>query len=1458
MKNRPLRLCPFRQSFRFSSLPAVVVFLLVSLISSSAHICGPTTITVEVGKTVTWRIKADVSESEETAYGLTTLPDATIVEVTPDGPYFEYNYGEWVIYGRKIGTTTMTAGWSYAPHSASGSCSVTINVVPTSSRPKPASEENNSGDASDPVNTANGELFFENKPDLFLNGPIPLEFKRYYSSLMLESGIPLSNLGVAWRHNFDLALSKTSTNAMVTFFHGRPIRFALDGGTWNLLSPTDVKYQLREVSGNFVMLDPDSRRRYTFDPQGRLRTIKDRNDNTLTVTYSDGGNGVNPASISDGLGRQLTLTYFGFQFLNTVSDGTLTITFGYSNDRIFSVQDARGFTTTYHYDSFSGDRRVLLLDATKPLLNKPVSQTFDASRRVLTQADGSNNVHNFTYNGLVTTVTAPDGGVLVHTHDANGRLLSSERTDAGTIALNYDAGGNRNTVTNATGTPQGFAHDPATGYLEYITNALGGVTQFAFTNQTDADGFNYRDVSQIIHPDGSFEAFYYDSHGNRLVSRDRSGNAWARTFNSRGQILTEQNPLGGTTTYTYNADGTLATRTDSANNTTTYAYDSLKRRIKITNADTTFRQWNFDAQDRFLNWTNELGQVVQYAYDDNGNLANVTDAVGNATTYGYDANDRLTSITDRYNRTSIYSYDVMGRLKQLMSPDGATSGYGYDTVGNMLYVTNALGQVRTNYFDANGRLTTVVDTLGQTNQYELDAQGRISSITTPENNVREFTYDSSHRVTAFQGSGGRPTQMQFDGRGWVTNMAVMEPGTSVSFERNGLGQVTKIITPRGEGWTYAYDTSGRPTADTDPASNSTSTSYNNRNRIDTLTFPDSMGTVQFTYNGVNDLTRRLYSDGLDVNYTFDQVGYLTGVNGVEIARDKEGRIISCNGITNIVDLDTGRITVMQVAPGKSITYTYDLMGRVSQVDDWAGGTTALGYDDAGQLTSITRPNGLITTYTYNKDGRLTGIIVNNNLCEIELGYDGEGNLITDSRHQPLEYNLGSTFENQTFTTAEQRTGTTYDALGRATSSGGTTFTWNLAGFLTGYSSTSHTVQLEHNGFGQVTRRTENAVNRDFVWNYSFYFPRITKETRDGSDHRYYVHLPGGRLLYSMEASDNSRTFYHFDEMGNTLFLSDGSGNPTAVYAYLPYGEKQVDGNPGENLFTFQGAWSVLTEPEDNLYIMGVRPYDATSGRFLSRDEAFPNLNPQALNPYAFAAGNPLRYFDPLGMSPNAAAANTSSAGTTGLGVVRTIVDSSGAIQGILGNGAETALSKASTLAKATTEAFGEGNFFINGATQALRNEAQAAKLNGLVNSKGMKALGHAGTAAQVIGIAQNMWNLHERLGKNAAKLSEEARRAVKSSELASQNAFDAYERKEINIAQLKRRLSDAQFLLRLRLLEQDQTFYADLALDGFQTGLESLGSFIPDFGLFTGSYIKGATSLGQKLGTDSLFEGLLY
>jgi RHS repeat-associated protein len=132
--------------------------------------------------------------------------------------------------------------------------------------------------------------------------------------------------------------------------------------------------------------------------------------------------------------------------------------------------------------------------------------------------------------------------------------------------------------------------------------------------------------------------------------------------------------------------------------------------------------------------------------------------------------------------------------------------------------------------------------------------------------------------------------------------------------------------------------------------------------------------------------------------------------------------------------------------------------------------------------------------------------------------------------------------------------------------------------------------------------------------------------------RYFVHTPDGHLLYTVEASTGERHFYHFDEAGNSIALTDMQGSVAAAYAYTPFGEVLSSSGSVENAFTFGGRYGVQAEGRTGLYYMRARFYDAATARFVSRDP-LQSFSPELLNPYQYALGNPLMVGDPTGLKP---------------------------------------------------------------------------------------------------------------------------------------------------------------------------------------------------------------------------------
>jgi RHS repeat-associated protein len=135
------------------------------------------------------------------------------------------------------------------------------------------------------------------------------------------------------------------------------------------------------------------------------------------------------------------------------------------------------------------------------------------------------------------------------------------------------------------------------------------------------------------------------------------------------------------------------------------------------------------------------------------------------------------------------------------------------------------------------------------------------------------------------------------------------------------------------------------------------------------------------------------------------------------------------------------------------------------------------------------------------------------------------------------------------------------------------------------------------------------------------------------------------MLYtqdSIDADDDSNTtewlnfFYHFNQLGSVMSITDYEGDVIERYVYDVYGEPTIYNksdsevtsqvSPLGNPFMFTGReW-------DGNYIIGLyhyraRAYNPSSGRFLQRDRV------PKMNPYVYVRNRPTRLVDPNGQQP---------------------------------------------------------------------------------------------------------------------------------------------------------------------------------------------------------------------------------
>ena len=1091
----------------------------------------------------------------------------------------------------------------------------------------------NSGLDADPVDALSGEFTDLLPPDLRLGGPFPLEFQRYYAAFLARDNQIQGTLGTNWLHNFEMKLTSTSNFVEIVTALGRVINFTNDGSGWSLIGRRDIPFQLSATPTTFSLGDPVTERLFTFSTNGQLTAISDSRGNTHALAYNNG----RLTSVSDGLGRMLAFQYDGNGWLTNVSDGTRSVSFTQSNGLLASARDALGFVTANSYTSTNG-MIALATTMVRPEGNAPFRQDYDAFGQVVQQTDALSNQVQMAYSGATTTITDPGFRTRTQMHNEDGELVglideSGRKTDIG-----YNFAGQRTSVFDRDANLTRMSiHNPS-GKVAALTRADGTATVFTYTNRT-VNGVTFYDPSRIEYPDGTSENFVRDAGGNVLQMTDRGGYLWSFSYDTRGQLLSATNPAGGVVTYTYDAKGNRIASTDSDTGVTTYQYDSLSRLTNVVNPDNTTLRVTYDADDRLLTATDERGHVTAYAYDRNGNTTNVVDAAGNAVRFVYDNMDRLVRRVDTLGNPTGFGYDNRRLFSTHTNRNGFVTHNTYDNRRRLESVELSKSQFWSFNFDEEGLMTARINPLGQATYYGHDRLGYLTSVTNPLNQVTRYMRDSLHRVTNVVDSVGRNYSYDYDSRGLLTRVAQTGFG-SASYQYDSLGQLAQITDLNGSQWRFRYTPMGRAASLSDPLNRTNTYAYDSRGRMARIVYPDGIGETN-TYDSANELVRRHFSDGLDLQFAYDTLNRLTNANDVAMAYDPEGRLTNetVAGLRWGASYDAdGRLTNVSYANGAfSVTYAYDEFDRVTNVQDSLTGTSiSFQYDQANRLIGINRPNGMNGHYTYDSAGRLSQITEGNFNSFIDITYNlnAVGEVVRADSTAPMDpqsYLIPGS-ESFTYDAAHQisKPGYNYDARGRLVASPGHTYAYDGATRLTRIDGTT----FGYDGLDDLVTRSSGGVTTRYYHHGAIGLRPIVAE-RDESTHqfiRYYVWAPNGRLLYLIDAANgNAVRFYHFDRVGTTLALTDSAGNVTDAYAWTPYGQLLAHTGSSQQPFTYIGRFGVVRDNASGLCQMRARWYDPITARFLTRDPVWPQLEQlRTLDPYQYAAQDPLSYIDPNG------------------------------------------------------------------------------------------------------------------------------------------------------------------------------------------------------------------------------------
>ena len=188
---------------------------------------------------------------------------------------------------------------------------------------------------------------------------------------------------------------------------------------------------------------------------------------------------------------------------------------------------------------------------------------------------------------------------------------------------------------------------------------------------------------------------------------------------------------------------------------------------------------------------------------------------------------------------------------------------------------------------------------------------------------------------------------------------------------------------------------------------------------------------------------------------------------------------------------------MTYPDGTAVNYTYDLLGRMTNVKDAEKQNTVYTYDAASQLIKETLPNGWENTYTYDLAGQLLRQYTEapskkaNDSIEHKYTYDPQGNVLTEFRsgaNGVTRFNLKHT----------------YDALNRMLTTTGDQ----------GYKSQTYT----YDSLGNLIY--EQIHNKGTEYKYNKLNQQIQK-IEDGKDTYNYTFDKRGNLVKAIYAKSNS-------------------------------------------------------------------------------------------------------------------------------------------------------------------------------------------------------------------------------------------------------------------------------------------------------------------------------------------------
>jgi len=576
-------------------------------------------------------------------------------------------------------------------------------------------------------------------------------------------------------------------------------------------------------------------------------------------------------------------------------------------------------------------------------------------------------------------------------------------------------------------------------------------------------------------------------------------------------------------------------------------------------------------------------------------------------------------------QTAVEVKNVIGQVLQNTDNDGNVLYYEYDAQGNKIKtlmpslnaagaIANAKGTVITIGYDNFGRKTSMVDPNMGSWTYVYDLSSKLRSQTDALLQTTTMVYDRMGRMVQRTDHDGTKTYWDYNddlfGGNTPNTMAIGKLDT-VYMTKGGTETYRQYQT-----YTATLGLADLTTTLIDGALYSTQTEYDRFHRPEVVSYPEtSSGTrlkLKYAYeNGALNTVQR--EDG---SVTYWQAKNRDVRGGVRIAT-------LGNGVEQWRSYDiAGRLTWLNFGYSGNVynvNYQYDSLGNLVYRDSQRSGST----------------QKLEETFSYDTLNRLTNVSINS-MVDQNFSYDVLGNIRTKSAVTGYEY--GSARPHAV--SKANGVNYNYNNNGSILSSGDRSVAWTT--FNKPQTITNSQAQSKFNyGPSRARYKHENKDLTDSTKNSRTIYigGAFEKFTQNGViKYKHYIKAGGETIAqYTVQGASNKTEYFHRDNQGSLIAVSDNTGAVKAQLDYDAFGRRRAVLGESQISSMISAIPRGYTGHEHldklGLIHMNGRVYDPELGRFLSADPIVQFAkNIQSYNRYSYVLNNPMSYTDPSGFS----------------------------------------------------------------------------------------------------------------------------------------------------------------------------------------------------------------------------------